>query len=328
MVYKHPETTHSLSENANWEGTMKISCIWLLALLIALGACSEKKEETTHKETQAPVVYVSNYPLKYFVERMAPTPVEVRFPVPANDDPTYWKPKPEDVLALQKADLIFLNGASYEPWLNNVSLSQSKLVDTSAGFRDQLIPLKQTMTHSHGMEGEHEHSETAFTTWLDLKLAKSQAGKAKDVLVARWPQHKESIESQFIDLSQDLSALDAEIKNVVAGNPNLAVLFSHPVYQYFEAAYGVKGRSVHWEPGKMPDDAKWGELTALLKEHPAKWMIWEGNPDSKIVSKLKGIGLESAVFAPCANTPESGDFLTVMRENMAEIKRVFGPGEL
>ena len=174
---------------------MKIRCIWLMVIAIVMGACSEKKEEATQKETQAPVVYVSNYPLKYFVERMAPPVVEVRFSVTADDDPAYWRPKPEDVLVLQKADLIILNGASYESWLNNVSLSQSKLVDTSAGFRDRLIPLKELTTHSHGMEGEHEHSETAFTTWLDLKLAiSSRPGTAKDAMVARWPQHKESIE--------------------------------------------------------------------------------------------------------------------------------------
>jgi zinc transport system substrate-binding protein len=295
-----------------------------MAIVISLTACSEKKEEARQTETEAPVVCVSNYPLKYFVERMAPPVVKVRFLVAERDDPAYWRPRPEDVLTLQKADLIILNGASYESWLNNVSLSQSKLVDTSAGFRERLIPLKQTMTHSHGTAGEHEHSETAFTTWLDLKLAISQAGKAKDALAARWPQHKAQFEAQFDKLAQDLKVFDVEIKKIVTGNPKQAVLFSHPVYQYFEAGYGINGRSVHWEPGEMPDQAKWGELTSLLKEHPAKWMIWEGNPDSEIVSMLKGIGLESAVFDPCADTPDSGDFLTVMRQNIAELKRVFG----
>ena len=302
---------------------MSILFALLLAMVIALGGCSEKEEKTKETEAKTSIVCVSNYPLKYFVERMVPSSVEVRFPVPADDDPPYWKPKSEDVLVLQKADLIILNGASYEPWLENVSLSQAKLVDTSAGFRDRLIPLKDVTTHSHGAEGEHEHTGTAFTTWLDLKLAISQAGKAKDALVAHWPQHKESIESQFNNLSRDLSALDTEIKNIVAGNPNLVVLFSHPVYQYFEAAYGINGRSVHWEPGEMPDDAKWIELTKLLKQHPAKWMIWEGNPDVEIVSRLKSIGLESAVFAPCANIPDKGDFLTVMRQNIEELKRIF-----
>ena len=302
---------------------MKTLYAGLLALVIALGACSDKKEEVKETGTKTPIVCVSNYPLKYFVERIALPVVEVRFPVPAEDDPAYWKPKPEDVLVLQKAELIILNGASFESWLENVSLSQSKLVDTSADFRDRLIPLKEVTTHSHGMEGEHEHSGTAFTTWLDLKLAISQAERAKDALVARYPQHKDMMESQFAKLSQDLSTMDAEIKNIVADNSNLAVVFSHPVYQYFEAGYGVNGRSVHWEPGEMPDGAMMIELTGLLKQHPAKWMIWEGNPDREIVSKLKELGLESAVFAPCGNTPDKGDFLSVMQQNVKALKRVF-----
>jgi len=302
---------------------MRITYTFLLAVVISLVACSDKKEEVKETETTTPIVCVSNYPLKYFVERIAFPVVEVRFPVPAEDDPAYWKPKPEDVTLLQKADLIILNGASYEPWLENVSLSQAKLVDTSADFRDRLIPLKEVTTHSHGMEGEHEHSGTAFTTWLDLKLAISQAGRAKDALAARYPQHKDRMASQFAELSQGLSALDAEIKNIVAGNPKLPVLFSHPVYQYFEAAYGVNGRSVHWEPGEMPDDAMMRELTGLLKQHPAEWMIWEGHPEPEIVKKLKDLGLESAVFAPCGNTPEEGDFLSVMQQNVKELKRVF-----
>ena len=306
---------------------MRLSWVWLMAMVIALSACSEKKEEAMQKEAQVPVVYVSNYPLKYFVERMAPPAVKVRFPVAVGDDPAYWKPKPEDVLALQKSDLIILNGASYESWLKKVSLPQSKLVDTSAGFRERLIPLKQTMTHSHGMGGEHEHSETVFTIWLDLTLAIEQARVAKDALVARWPQHKSQFEVQFDKLTQELKSLDVEIKKIVAGNPNQAVLFSHPVYQYFEAGYGINGRSVHWEPGEIPNDTKWGELTGLLKQHPAKWMIWEGNPGPEIVSKLKSIGLESAVFAPCANAPDRGDFLSVMQQNIEELKRVFGTGK-
>lgn len=307
---------------------MRIRYAWLLAVVIALGGCSDKKEEATGTETKTPVVSVSNYPLKYFVERIASPEVEVRFSVKAEEDPAYWKPKPEDVLALQEADLIILNGASYEPWLENVSLSQAKLVDTSAGFRERLIPLKEGTTHSHGMEGEHEHSGTAFTTWLDLKLAISQAGKAKEALVKRWPNQKDRFEVQYTGLSQDLSTLHAEIENIVAGNPNLAVLFSHPVYQYFEARYGINGRSVHWEPGEVPDDAMMRELTVLLKQHPAKWMIWEGNPDPEIVSKLKDLGLESVVFAPCGNRPDKGDFLSVMKQNIKELKRVFGTSEL
>ncbi len=36
-----------------------------------------------------------------------------------------------------------------------------------------------------------------------------------------------------------------------------------------------------------------------VKDHPAKWMIWEGEPVRGTVEKLKLIGVDSLVFDPC-----------------------------
>ena len=120
-------------------------------------------------------VYVVNYPLKYFAERIGGDDVKVTLPVPADVDPVYWTPGIADIGAYQQADLILLNGAGYAKWVSKVSLPRSKTVDTSRGFKDQYITVKETMTHSHGAEGEHAHEGLAFTTWLDLSLAAKQA---------------------------------------------------------------------------------------------------------------------------------------------------------
>ena len=37
---------------------------------------------------------------------------------------------------------------------------------------------------------------------------------------------------------------------------------------------------------------------------------------------IRELGLESVVFNPCGNTPEQGDFLSVMRHNIGGIKRI------
>jgi zinc transport system substrate-binding protein len=137
---------------------------------------------------------------------------------------------------MQNADLILLNGASYEPWLTSVSLPESQLVDTSAGFKDKLIGLEERVTHSHGPEGKHEHAGTAFTTWLDLTLAVEQARSVKDALARLLPRHAPEIEG-FEQLRKELVGLDAEISAAWAGG-RTARYFSHPVYQYFARRYG------------------------------------------------------------------------------------------
>ena len=73
----------------------------------------------------------------------------------------------------------------------------------------------------------------------------------------------------------------------------------------------------------MPNDSQWAELEGMLKKHRARWMIWEGQPAEKTVERLRALGMESVVFAPCANRPAAGDFLSVMTENTKNLDRVF-----
>lgn len=301
----------------------------LTVVLLTLTGCSDGRKEVAGSASgsaEKPLVYATNYPLTYFVERIAAGVVEVRCPVPGDVDPAYWKPEPEDVLAMQKADLIVLNGASYEGWLSNVSLPPSRMVDTTEALSDRLISIEEATTHSHGLEGEHEHSATAFTAWLDPTLAAAQAGAIKDALTARWPQHSGQFEAQLAGLAKDLATLDGEVQEIVGGNPQLPVLFSHPVYQYLTHRYQLNARSVHWEPDQMPDDAQWQELLTLRGEFPASWMVWEDTPLPQISGRLESIGIRSVVFDPCAGTPSSGDFLSVMEQNLEAIRLVYQGG--
>jgi zinc transport system substrate-binding protein len=224
---------------------------------------------------------------------------------------------------MQEADLIVLNGASYESWLGRVSLAPSKLLDSSALLGDRLLALGETQTHAHGPEGEHQHAGTAFTTWLDLTIAFEQARAIKKAFAARWPEHRDRFETEFDKLTSDLENLDKALKSIPAGNPKLPVVFSHPVYQYLERRYGLNGRSVHFEPDVMPSDAAWQNLVALVETHPAKWMIWEKKPLPEIAKQLKSMGIESIVFDPCGGQPENGDFLSVMQRNLTGLGRVY-----
>jgi zinc transport system substrate-binding protein len=80
---------------------------------------------------------------------------------------------------------------------------------------------------------------------------------------------------------------------------------------------------VHWEPDEIPTNEQMIELNNIMKEYPAKWMIWEGEPMKKSAERLKEIGVDSLVFDPCGNIPDQGDFLSVMRQNVENLKPVF-----
>ena len=268
-------------------------------------------------------VYVVNYPLKYFAERIGGEQINVVLPAPTGIDPADWIPAIPTIAAYQQADLILINGAGYAKWVDKVSLPRSKVVDTSKKFKDRYITIEGATTHSHGPQGEHAHENIAFTTWLDFSLAAHQAKAITTALSRKRPDLKDVFQKNYQKLEQDLLKLDQDLKTLISKDPSRPLVVSHPVYDYFARRYGLNIKNVHWEPDEIPTNEQMLELKSILKEHPAQWMIWEGKPMKESAEKLKTIGLDSLVFDPCGNIPDQGDFLSVMRQNVENLKPVF-----
>jgi len=268
-------------------------------------------------------VYTVNYPLQYFAERIGGEYVEVVFPVPGDVDPAYWMPEAKTISAYQSADVVLLNGAGYAKWVGKVSLPRSRMVDTSRSFRDSYIESSEVTTHSHGPKGKHAHESLAFTTWIDLSLATRQAKAVAQALGRKSPQDREVFENNYRELEKDLLDLDNRITEMVKKHSGKPLIVSHPVYDYWARGYKLNIRSVHWEPDEKPSTAQWMELKRLLEEHPARWMVWEGDPDPAVGKRLEELGVSSLVFNPCSNVPKSGDFLSVMKTNVEKLRAVF-----
>jgi zinc transport system substrate-binding protein len=293
----------------------------LAVLATACGQAPVEVGETAAAPAAAPLtVYTVNYPLSYFATRIGGDRVRVEFPAPPDGDPAAWAPGAEDIVAYQQADLILLNGAGYAGWTRIVTLPEDKLVNTSASFADRYIS-EDSGSHSHGPDGEHSHeAETAFTTWLDPQLAIAHAAAIRDALSARQPEAAADFQAGFEALQSDLTSLDTDFEAVFGQLGDAPVVFSHPVYQYLERRFGINGVSVHWEPGEMPGNEELMKLANRLVSHPAQMMIWEGEPMPDTVAALSAMSVDSVVLDPCGNRPADGDFLTVMQENVANLR--------
>jgi zinc transport system substrate-binding protein len=294
----------------------------VIAVIFAL-ACSADdpvQEQDVEQSTRALLIYSVNYPLAYFAQRIAGEDARVVFPAPPNIDPADWTPAPDEIAAFQSADLILLNGPGHAGWVQRASLPGSKLVDTSASFRDRLIERRGEIEHTHGPEGEHVHAGTAGTTWFDPLLAIEQSRAIADALVRIQPQYSAGFLERFTALETDLHVLDARFTEAAEAISEAPILFSHPIYQYFERRYHVNGESVHWEPDEIPTAKMWRELDSILSNHPSQLMIWEAAPEEETIRRLDSRGVSTVVLAPCSNVPEAGDWIGVMLEGAAQMK--------
>lgn len=291
--------------------------------VVMMSGCKEKEVAVTVRMEMPATggVVVANYPLAFFAETLLAGAMPVTFDAPGDEDPAFWQPDDAALGRFQAAKVILLNGAGYSKWVDQVSLPESRVVDTSALFEAGLIEVKEVVSHSHGPEGEHSHAGTAFTTWIDLNQAAKQLEAVKVALLGRVKaEERAGLEERAEALKGQLLALDA--RALAAGKKlnGKALLGSHPVYQYLSRRYQLNLREVHWEPDQVPENEALEELTGLLKEHAATVMLWEGEPAAKSVDLLKEMGIRSVVFDPCGNRPEKGDFLSVMEANVANLE--------
>jgi zinc transport system substrate-binding protein len=296
---------------------------------IFLAACGETEQaqsgnaETKYGTAAGPLLVSSNYPLFYFASQIAGDSEDVSqivFPQ-IEGDPAFWAPSADQIQLMQSADLVLLNGAGYESWLDWVTLDRDRLLDTSAGFTDQLIELKDMPTHQHGPAGEHAHQGTAFTTWLDPRLAVKQAEAVAAALESLAPDQAELFRNNLSALQLRLLDLDRELAGAFAVLGGQPILFSHPVYQYLQRRYDLNGISLHWEPDAEPSASAWIELQKILQQHPAVIMLWEDEPLSSTTARLSELGIQSIVFRTASNRPRQGDYFDLISGNEQRLRK-------
>lgn len=292
----------------------------LLSCFVAL-ACSQEPAPEAAPARQGPLrVIAVNAPLASFARAIGGGAVAVDVPAPPGVDPALWSPDPETVAEVQQADLVLRNGAGYARWIDRASLRSERLVDTSAGFRDALIPVDDTVVHQHGPAGEHSHGALAFTIWLDLRLARLQAGAVAAAFAAARPAQADGFATREAALAARLERLDQRLAAASARFGAAPLLLSHPVYQYPTARYGWNARALHWEPDQLPGDEQWQVLDALLEGHRARWMLWEAAPSAETRRRLNARDITPVVFAPGANLPPDQDWLDLMEANLTRLE--------
>jgi len=293
-----------------------ITTLSMLVLVIGTTACygPEPKapaNKVEHKQSNIPTIYTVNYPLAAIASFISGDLAEVYFPATSGEDPAEWRPSAETIIRFQSADRVLLNGANYAKWLSQVSLSHERLVNTGLSFQDKWLPLTENVIHSHGLKGKHSHNGYAFSIWMNFELAAQQAGVIGETLMTLLPQVQPLITQRTKKTQARLRQWDARIQ---AATQKLwgdeQVLFSHPVYQYFEQRYHVNGLSLHWEPNKIPSDADWAQIKKLLEKSrqegkPLDWMVWEAQPMAETATRLEQLGLKVFVFSPLAGNQKA-----------------------
>ena len=166
--------------------------------------------------------------------------------VPASAHVEEYEPRPDDAKRMSEARLVITNGLDLDKWVEPLlrnAKDGTPVVVVTDGLPD--------------IDGNPH-------MWFDPTLARKYVDKIRDALIALDPAGREVYTASALRYSQELVALDAELKarvvTIPAGGRRLVT--SHDAFPYFAKAFGFEIVGfAQPEPDKMPSA---GELADLI----------------------------------------------------------------
>lgn len=110
---------------------MKKKLVFFLCLVFAIISCSCQNSEAASGDK--PLIYTSFYPVHSLTKSVVGNTVNLQSFMPLDKDPHIWEPSPRDIKRLQSADMLIVNGANMESWLEDIksTLPDLKILNLS-----------------------------------------------------------------------------------------------------------------------------------------------------------------------------------------------------
>jgi zinc transport system substrate-binding protein len=317
MFMKTIEETREVRMPRRYSMVKRISlmiAVAFLAMFVSLAGASEVKSGSKVK------VFVGILPIAYFVERVGAPYVEVSVLVGPGQDPHTFDPTPKLVRKLAEAQVLFKLGFPFEETLSKkiaASFKNLRIVDLQQGIQLRAMTDEEEHSHGHGHKGKHAHTSAEMDphTWLDPRLAKTQAKTIADTLIQIDPDHREDYEKNLKELQADLDTVHERLANVLAPLKGKSFYVFHPAYGYFGETYGLKQIAIQLG-GKEPTPRQLARLIESAKGDGVRVVFVQPQ-----FSKKSSDNLAKAINGAVVPLDDlAGDYLKNLLEMAAKIE--------
>ena len=163
------------------------------------------------------------------VRQVAGEDIDVVVLLGPNSDPHSFQPRPQDLVALQRADLVFISGLDLEARLGDILESiEDHVVSLSVDLPDLLVA------------DDEDHGGIDPHVWFDPTLVSAWVDVIADRLSQLIPSLESEFEARAVAYRSELAALDVWIQSVLEEIPadRRLLVTDHYVYGYFARRYG------------------------------------------------------------------------------------------
>ncbi|RUR33987.1 ABC transporter substrate-binding protein [Vreelandella andesensis] len=200
---------------------------WIITLVLMTTVSS------THAQGNTSFNVIASFSvIKDLIKRVAGDSISITTIVPAGENVHRWELQPPNVLAIEKADIVFYNGYGLEPWIRHIeamaddSLTLTALAE-SADYEPLMIPV-----------GQYKDDSDPHM-WMDPKGAAAYVDVIEKTLIKHYPEYADAFTTRATETREALALLDRQIRERLEGIPqtNRMLTTSEASMAYFARAY-------------------------------------------------------------------------------------------
>ena len=268
------------------------------------------------EDESLPLVVASASIFADMAEQIGGDHVRVRSVVPIGGDPHVYEPTPADVRLIAAADLVLINGLTFEGWMNELI--------ANSGTRARTV----TITEGIGTIASEEYANSSDPhAWMSARNGLTYVQNIRDALVELDPFNRKVYEFNANVYLQQIQELDREIFAQLDRVPEdrRVLITSHDAFRYYGRHYGIQveaalGTSTDAEV--QTDDVN--RLTRIIRRTGVPAIFVESTINPKLIRQIatdNGVIIGGNLFADSLADPDhpAGTYLGMLRYNTTTI---------
>ncbi len=306
--------------------TKRIAVALMCGVMLCVSLCScNAMDNLKGKDDGKLSIVTTIFPSYDFARQLCGTNADITMLLKPGQESHTYEPTAQDILAIQECDLFIYVGGENDSWVEDILESFDEPVETVA-MMDCVGAIEVLHEDEHEGHDKHETDEHVWTSPKNaMAISEAIAEKLCEIDEKNTEYYKDSLDKY----SDELQALDSEIRSVVEGAKRNTLIFGDRFpFAYFANEYGLdyyaafSGCSTETEPSaKVLSD-----LIEKVKSEGIPAVLYiEFSAQTVADSIAEQTGCKSLLLHSCHNVTEQeieggATYISLMRNNIETLK--------
>ncbi len=238
--------------------------------------------------------------------------IDSDFIVPTGGDPHLYEPTPSDVIKVKNANIILLNGLTFEGWIN-------ELIENS-GTKAKVYTITKGVNAIKSSEYENSADPHA---WMDVSNTMTYADNIYSALVENDAKNEAVYKSLLESYKKKLNECDTSIEAKIAQIPTekRILITSHDAFSYYGRRYGLQLEAllgISTEAEITTSDII--RVNRIIEEKAIPTIFVESTINPKVLNQIakdNDVVIGGELFADSLDDPENeaGTYIGMMTHN-------------